>query len=869
MNTFLIWSIIFLVIILVKLASRRKAREESPDNEEYPRSILPFSERVRRRMALTSGTRLINTSEFMLDTSSDISTIKILFFVPRRPLEIVISFSTPESATIKSVSAVVSGEAKPLRFGVKYGRLKNESSVRIAIIPATTINRLEIDAENISETARYFVRILCKSGTEPDLQLLSSAFEAMDENRLKSARGLFHNYERYCSWNPAVLVKLAYIYADLKEYPRAEEYALMASAINLQNEGIDMYRQIQNMKDVFLPMDEVKLLREQAGDWPAETHYGVIELKKNQRFLLGLRDYHAKFCCEIMTIRRQSAARMLTRLDFGFDARKEVVLDSRLRILNTDLEAEPVPEENIFFNDSPARNIFITGEEEKRCGWILPDLAVGDIVEWHYSLLCKSRSETSGMFMMTDLNNPYFPTFESKIIFEAPSYIDFKISSRDEPSAKLAKSTGNGGKTGYEIDDSRYLPSKNTGFFYENNFLNPVYACADTNTSWKPIADGLRDEVIGEHFESEPLPEILWKIVDEAVSEEQALEQSFYLIRDKLKYASLPSGLRQLGKKGRAWAIVEAGTGNCNDKSYLLCLLCRELKIPFEIVAISVKDGIIFKNLPAKQFDHVFVRARLNDRWHYMDASDTYSVFGSAPAYSQGLDAMFINGEGSLGIIAEDSVDSNKIVVNETIESINGGWVETALSINSSGHAARSLDESLKSVSLAFRDQNQAAQEALRNLIPRLIVAEFEKTSNTADSNFCNLRCRGKRSPVIPLGDKHAADIRWNLPAAPMAYWRAFVNDKLFVFSYPQTVHLSLTFRGAIFDRLSDISNLAEYSSDICEVSESREKGPDSYKITRRIILKKKYLRSENMKQFPKIMESIEQALQLVTIFSR
>lgn len=252
-----------------------------------------------------------------------------------------------------------------------------------------------------------------------------------------------------------------------------------------------------------------------------------------------------------------------------------------------------------------------------------------------------------------------------------------------------------------------------------------------------------------------------------------------------------------------------------------------------------------------------------------MDASDTYAVFGSAPPFSQGLDAMFIDGEHRLGRVDEDRVDANRIEVSEIIESINGGWVETNMTVSSTGHPARNLDENLKSVSLSFRDQNQAAQEALRSLVPSLIVTEFEKTSNTADSNTCNLKCRGKRCPVIPLGEKSAANIRWHLPTLPMSFWRALVNDQLYVFVYPQSISLSLTLRGAIFHSLSDISNVARYSSDICEVGESCEGGPDLYRITRLIQLKKKYLRSEEMKYFTETMESIERALQLVAIFSR
>ena len=107
------------------------------------------------------------------------------------------------------------------------------------------------------------------------------------------------------------------------------------------------------------------------------------------------------------------------------------------------------------------------------------------------------------------------------------------------------------------------------------------------------------------------------------------------------------------------------------------------------------------------------------------------------------------------------------------------------------------------------------------------------------------------------------------LPTLPVAYWRAFVNDRLYVFSHPQSIRLTLTLKAEVLSKLSDISSLAEYSGDICNVSESCEKGPNFYRIIRLIELKKKYLHDDDMKHFPEIMQSIEQALQLVAIFSR
>jgi tetratricopeptide (TPR) repeat protein len=843
-------------------------RNNFPGGESLAEVKLPFPKRFRRRMGILTGSRHMQAFEFLLDNDSTKPEIGITFFLPRKPFEIDITFDNPAPIRIGSIKAFSSGKAEPLFYGVKYELQKQRSRARIAVTPESGIDRLEIEVDEKVKEFGYQVRILTKKEEQADFNLLSKAFIELNAGNYGSAKNLFHEYEEYCPKNPVVSLNLSNIYKILKDYSTAEEYALKAAVSGFMNEGINLYRGIQNEYDGFKPVQEVRSLKEQADGWPPEPHYGVIVLEKSQRFLLGLGDFHVKCCSEIMFIRRPVAARKFAKVDFDFDARKEIVLNSEMRILNREYETDIVPDENLFFNDSSKRNIFITVEEEKECGWILPDLAVGDVVEWNYSLLRRNNPDKSGMYILTDINHPYFPTFKSQVTFETPTDAEFYLSSKDGLLNNPEKFKGDNGKTIYKLSDLKYVPVKNTGFYYENNYLNPVFACSSAKNTWKSISEKIKNDVLGEHFEREMFPKPLKQIASGMKNVEAVLEQSFYWIRDKIKYASLPSGAKQIGKMGRAGEIVEAGMGNCNDKSYLLCLVCKNLNIPFEIVAASFREGIVFKDLPADQFDHVFIRAMPAGRWLYLDASSSFSVFGNPPLYLQGLDALFINDEAHIGSIDEDSPDSNIIEISEVIEYSSGGWIETELNIHSAGFLARSLDENLKSVSLSFYDQNQAAQEALRDYLPSLIVTNCEKTTNTANSNFCDLSCRGKRCPVISLGDRSAANFRWGIPTLPMALWRTFINEELFVFGFPQSVNLNLTFKGEIVNHLNDISKAARFSSDFCDVDEICEKGKDYHRISRSISLKKKYIHSDQMKQFPEIMESIEQALQIVAIFS-
>jgi hypothetical protein len=560
---------------------------------------------------------------------------------------------------------------------------------------------------------------------------------------------------------------------------------------------------------------------------------------------------------------------MLRKVGFNVDRGKQMLLESAARVIDDNYNVEIIPDENFVMSDSMGRNVFITVEDEKEGGWILPDLKAGDMVEWNYTVLHRGKGERDDpeIFVLTDMYDPHNPTYQARVEFETPSGMELFLTSRND--AVDVKKETDSGKDRYLYIDDEYSPAKNTGYYYENYHLNPVIGCSNLSGSWEDVSGKLRKIVLGEHFDGEKLPEIIEYIIGNSDGKDAALEDCFYWIRDFLKYGAMASGARSFEKDQRAASIVEKGLGNCNDKTYLLCMICRELKIPFEIIGISARDGILFEDLRVDQFDHVFMRAWLDDRWVYLDASSTYSIYGSPPPIFQGLDVLMVgeNG-GDIRRLPEDGPTSNMVKISETIDKLENGWLNTRLEISSAGHSARGFDEQLKSISLSHHDQFQAAEAILRDFLPSLVISAFEKTKNTANSSFCEIRVQGQRCPVIPLGNRLMANLKWNIPSLPMAHWRILSNDRLFVFVFPLTIRLELDFRGEALRRLEDISRLHPLQSDICDIEEMYERNSGSLRLIRIITVKSKYMRSGQMKEFPSMMSHMEEALQAVAAFS-
>jgi hypothetical protein len=832
---------------------------------------LPIRKSIKGWFRRIFKSRRLLPSEFGIDCDLENSKINVIFFVPRRLLAINLTFVGDRRISVKKVYADGSESSKPFTYGIRYDLRGNQVTARLGFSDTSPVKKIVLDLVDGVKDYNYKIDINCYNEKDPDFILLSEGLARVERGDDGAAEKKLLEYEKYAGDNPNVSLQLSNIYFRSEDYRAAEEYAIRAAIDGLFEDSMNLYRNIHENKERFSPVGEISSLRDKAADWDLQPHYGIVILRKRQEYSLCFKEYYERRYSEILLIRRPAAARMLRKVGFNIDRGKELLLESSARIIDIDDNLEDLPDENFVISDSVGRNVFITVEDEKECGWILPDLKAGDIVEWNYSILHRGKGDGADPenFILTDMYDPYNPTYQAQVAFEVPSGKELFLTSKNEAVEEEKETATDKGKDRYLFSDQKYSPAKNTGYYYENYYLNPVIGCSNVKRSWEDVSRRLRKIVLGEHFDDEKLPEILKFIIDNSADREAALENCFYWIRDLLKYGSMISGTKSFGKDERAASIVEKGLGNCNDKTYLLCMICRELGVPFEIIGISAKEGILFEDLCVDQFDHVFMRAWLGSRWVYLDAASTFSVYGSPPPVFQGLDALMVSENGGdIRRLPEDDPLSNLVEISETIDKLENGWLKTGLRISAAGHSARGFDEQLKSISLSHQNQFQAAEAILRDFLPSLVISAFEKTKNTANSNFCEIHGQGQRCPVVPLGDRLMANLRWNIPSLPMAHWRILTNDRLFVFAIPLTIRLELAFKGEALGRLEDISRLQDLQSEICDIRELYERNSDFLKVTRIITIKNKYMRSRQMKDFPAIMGKIEDTLQAVAAFS-
>jgi hypothetical protein len=364
----------------------------------------------------------------------------------------------------------------------------------------------------------------------------------------------------------------------------------------------------------------------------------------------------------------------------------------------------------------------------------------------------------------------------------------------------------------------------------------------------------------------EDLPAPLFDFVAGSRSAGEALRRAFYWIRDKLKYAAMDSSFRLIGKPGRAEAIIRSGVADCKDKSYLLYLVCKKLDLEAQLVAVSSQYGIVFDDLPSDQFDHVFIRVRLDDRWYYLDAANRHAVFESCPPVYQGTEGLIINDGGRPQTIEVDEPDRNRVSITETFDRVDLDWLSGTFHLEARGNIARLVDENLKAQSLQALSQLQAAQSILRGFLPSAVLISFDRISHTAHSDTFEALGMQNRCQLSSIGNRLVGTMEWNDPTIPTGYWKNLCFDREFVFYQPTTVEIDVVLSGGLPERISDVSDSFSLSNELCDITGDTLRRDGEIIMRRRIVIRQKVVERHLLPLVPVTMEAIERAFQTALI---
>ncbi len=797
-------------------------------------------------------------------------TIETLFFCPRRPLLFNLYLKSVREPRVVAVAVDEGDGYRSVLFEYLNTTVRGINTVKVKLYLTGPIIALAISLENMDDPFEYKCRPQFARDDYPDFETIKSGYEFLGDGRIDAAIRTFDKYDEFSRSNPWVGVVRARYYLQKKEWELAQQNALQAAVHGQIEIAAQVYELAGQNRGFETTRETLDDLRRKEELWGLDQQIGVSVLREFHKVQCGLDGFHLKQHHQIFQIRRAVAGRFLRQVSFDFSPGNEAVLHTGMRVWRINADPVNVTEDSFMVTDSESRNPFITTQEEKTAIWILPDLHAGDVVEWSADILVRDRQINSkaSTFEVMNLFSDVHPTVEARIEVIARNGFQPVFHHTHPPLVNCSDETISGDSRFYIFVGEKYIPVKNLGFDFGQQFLNPRTGLAPAGETWPEVAESIKRSLLGDSLPEDPLPDTIKAQLADSNDDVSGLATAFYWIRDKLKYGAFHTAQANIGRPDRAEAIVESGFADCKDRSYLLHLACRELGLDSEFYVTSSKLGSATEELPTDQFDHVALRARVDGKWLYLDPTNNNCLFGSVPFWYQGMKSLILDEPGSIIALPEDESFQNRLVFREVLDRIEDGWISGGFLIRAHGHTARLFEEHWKVISLSIDKRLIAAQQAIGAFLPGVVLDKFDQLTSTSDSDSFTVSGMYKRSQCNVVGNQKVSVISWDIPILPTDTWRGFEYGSMFAFRFPLVVEIEVEFAGAPSHTFREHSRIEPFVTDGLEISEHSERRDDATVIHRTIDVRKKIIRGEVTRtEVPDFFEKLERALRLTCVF--
>ena len=881
-----LWGLLALGAIILSLRSRPSSplcqpgrgqigapSQRKPTSDDPTLAIPAPPAAIRARNAILRGCRCrtLEAYEMMVRTKPQQSCIEVRFFLPRYVLHVDIAMPSSLVSSFDRVEFIpAEGEPQSVAHGVS-----RQEGDRIRVVVAAPRARLGqevlIHFKAPTEPVACSVEVGASKNEPRDLRLMRDGFAALEMGHIEEARSALLAYQTSFTENPWVLLGLSRCHGAVGEFQRAETFSLQALVRGLSGPAEDDYHALVEPRWFTDPAHR-RTLMEGCRQWPLDEQHGLVVLERVQEHSLDLHTWRLRRDRELLFVRRAVTARMLSQISFEFSD-QDYLLYTACRIIRRDGRVDTLPTERFVVGDSSSRDVSVLTQTVHAGHWLLPELHEGDQIEWTHHVITLQWIEDVGerqyRAVVNDLCHHLIPTYRSVMRINGNSDAPLQVRVRGIGAHIARDDRVLDNQRTITLTIRRYIPTSHTNCEYERYVFNPLVAFAIADHDWQEDAKLSFRRNFGEESLADSLPAALRRhFLPEAVPEEQ-LKRVFYWIRDRLKYAVIGSVQELIGKEGRAHAIIRAGVADCKDRTYLLSLACRELGLPFQIVAVSVGRGILIRDLPGEQCDHALVRVQLPDRCIYLDATNSSGVFGSIPLQLQGMDCLVLGEEPTIETLPVEPPEANQMDIVESFDGIRDGWLSGSFQLEARGQIARMMDEHWKAQTLAARGLVPSAQAELRQFLPGIVLESFERMAHTAESDRFAVKGRHQRCPLSDIGGQRVGMLAWQAPFAPVESWRMLPLGRAFVFNVPLTLRFGIRLTGQMAADLENLSQLSVLENPLCGVREEQTHTSGRVAVARSVMVNKRFVESAELPFVAPSLEAIEKAGRMTLVFRR
>ena len=290
----------------------------------------------------------------------------------------------------------------------------------------------------------------------------------------------------------------------------------------------------------------------------------------------------------------------------------------------------------------------------------LPRLQIGAVVEEEVVTTDREPILAGGDVSVNGFGNAV-PTLSTSISYSAPASRKVHRVERKLPAGVRVHHQISGGRETWLYEASALPPNADHELGVPSDVTTVPYVGIAPAASWAAVARGYR-AVIDQRIAAGA---VVLPVELSRTASREAVDAIVKWVHRQVRYTGIELGDASLVPWPPA-EVVKRGFGDCKDQATLLIALLRQAGIRADLVLLDTGPGPdIDPELPGiGVFDHAIVRARLDNRDVWIDATDELARPGQLPVADQARRALIIADETS-GLSATPAASSADNTVRE------------------------------------------------------------------------------------------------------------------------------------------------------------------------------------------------------------
>ena len=328
----------------------------------------------------------------------------------------------------------------------------------------------------------------------------------------------------------------------------------------------------------------------------------------------------SRYSRDVMEIASTEGLEQASQLSFEFDPGFETLQIHRVRVLRKGISLDRLePQELRIFQREPDLEHYLYSGT-KTAYLILPDIRVGDVLEYSYSII--GHNPVMGNKFSTQLQLDWeMPVALNSVRVLVNSGRTLYYSVPENPNGKLTMTETS---THRELLWQESSVAAVTADDDVPAWFTPYhYWSLSEFSSWSDVAKW----AIPLYEQAAVVEPVIQKVADQLMSDSQKPEEqimaALQFVLQQIRYLGVEDGIGSHVPR-KASDTLYRRYGDCKDKTVLLMALLKAMGFSPQAALVNLEQGAALpRQLPSPYaFDHVIVSAKLNNQQYWLDGTD-------------------------------------------------------------------------------------------------------------------------------------------------------------------------------------------------------------------------------------------------------